>query len=117
VVISAIDGMAGIGKTALAVHAAHRLAERFPDGQLFIDLHGYTQGYPPREPGEALEALLRALGASPGQIPQDVEERAALYRRRRVPGSDHQPQAPNGPTCSPPSSTPPPTATTSASSP
>ena len=47
VVISAIDGMAGIGKTALAVHAAHRLAGRFADGQLFIDLHGYTQGLPP----------------------------------------------------------------------
>jgi len=82
VVISAIDGMAGIGKTALAVHAARRLSERFPDGQLFIDLHGYAKGQPPREPGQALEAFLRALGVPAGQVPQETGERAALYRQR-----------------------------------
>ena len=82
VVISAIDGMAGIGKTALAVHAAHRLADRFEGGQLFLDLHGYTQGHPPREPRQALEALLRALGVSPNQIPEDTEQCSALYRQR-----------------------------------
>jgi tetratricopeptide (TPR) repeat protein len=82
VVISAIDGMAGIGKTALAVHAAHRLAERFPDGQLFIDLHGYTKGYPPRSPDEALEAFLRALGVPAQEMPEDTDQRAALYRQR-----------------------------------
>jgi DNA-binding SARP family transcriptional activator/Tfp pilus assembly protein PilF len=81
VVISAIDGMAGIGKTTLAVHAAHRLAEKFSDGQLFIDLHGYTEGQRPRTPGEALNWLLRALGAPPGQIPTDEEQAAALYRQ------------------------------------
>ncbi len=81
-VISAIDGMAGIGKTALAVHAAHRLSDRFPGGQLFLDLHGYTEGYPPREPGQALEALLRALEVPAQRIPEDTEERAALYRQR-----------------------------------
>jgi DNA-binding SARP family transcriptional activator/tetratricopeptide (TPR) repeat protein len=82
VVISAIDGMAGIGKTALAVHVAHQLADRFPDGQLFIDLHGFTQGYPPRTANQALEAFLRTLGVPTAQIPGDVEERAALYRER-----------------------------------
>ena len=82
VVICAVDGMAGIGKTALAVHAAHRLADRFDGGQLFIDLHGYTQGHPPREPGQALDTLLRSLGVPPAQIPKDTEERATLYRQR-----------------------------------
>ena len=81
VVISAIDGMAGIGKTALAVHAAHRLAEQFPDGQLFLDLHGYTQGRRPRTADEALDWMLRALGVPPERIPQDGEQAAALYRQ------------------------------------
>jgi tetratricopeptide (TPR) repeat protein len=82
VVISAIDGMAGVGKTALAVHAAHRVAGRYPDGQLFIDLHGYTQGMQPIGPAEALDHALRALGIPGGQIPTSLDERAALYRTR-----------------------------------
>ena len=82
VVAVVIDGMAGVGKTALAVHAAHQLASRFSDGQLFIDLHGYTQGYPPRTADQALEAFLRAMGVPPQRIPGDTEERAALYRQR-----------------------------------
>jgi tetratricopeptide (TPR) repeat protein/transcriptional regulator with XRE-family HTH domain len=80
VVITAIDGMAGIGKTALAVHAAHRLADHYPDGQLFVDLHGYSEGIAPLEPGEALDRMLRALGAAGEQIPADLDERAGLYR-------------------------------------
>ena len=81
VVISAIDGMAGVGKTALAVHAAHRLADRFPGGQLFVDLHGYTKGHPPCNAGEALEAFLRTLGVPARQMPEDTEQRAALFRQ------------------------------------
>jgi len=74
--------MAGVGKTALAVHAAHRMAVRFPDGQLFLDLHGYTAHMPPVEPGEALDRLLRAMGVRGETIPQHLDDRAALYRDR-----------------------------------
>ncbi|QXJ25131.1 tetratricopeptide repeat protein [Actinomadura graeca] len=80
--ISAIDGMAGIGKTALAVHAAHLLADRFDDGCLFLDLHGHTDSVDPVSPEDALERLLRALGVPGERIPHDVHERAALYRSR-----------------------------------
>lgn len=82
VVISAIDGMAGVGKTALAVHAAHLLAPYYPDGQLFLDLHGFTQGVEAVQPPLALDRLLRAIGVTGDQIPHDVEERAALWRSR-----------------------------------
>jgi DNA-binding SARP family transcriptional activator len=82
VVISAIDGMAGVGKTALAIHAAHRLAGEFPDGHLFIDMHGYTQGREPRSAGEALEVFLRALGVPPQRVPSGTDERAAMFRQR-----------------------------------
>ena len=80
VVITAIDGMAGIGKTALATHVAHRVRERFPSGQLFLDLHGHTEGIEPLDPGDALDRMLRALGVPGDQIPRDAEERAAFYR-------------------------------------
>ncbi|MFC1415970.1 AfsR/SARP family transcriptional regulator [Streptacidiphilus cavernicola] len=82
VVVSAIDGMGGVGKTALVVHAAHRLAERFPDGQLFLDLHGHTPGRAPLTSAEALGRLLRSLGADPRSIPGEPGERAAFYRDR-----------------------------------
>ncbi|GAA2903988.1 BTAD domain-containing putative transcriptional regulator [Streptosporangium fragile] len=81
-VIGTIDGMAAVGKTALAVHAAHRLADRFADGQLFIDLHGFTQGMPPVDPADALGRMLGALGVPGEQIPPDLDARAALYRTR-----------------------------------
>jgi DNA-binding SARP family transcriptional activator/tetratricopeptide (TPR) repeat protein len=74
-----IDGMAGVGKTALAVHAAHRLAGRYADAQLFVDLQANT-GREPTPAGTALEILLRQLGVGPGRIPGSVTDRAALWR-------------------------------------
>lgn len=82
VLVSAIDGMAGVGKTALALRAAHRLADLFPDGQLYMDLRGHARNQAPRRPGEVLGALLRTLAVPAQQIPEDVDERAALYRQR-----------------------------------
>ncbi|MFI6299090.1 tetratricopeptide repeat protein [Nonomuraea sp. NPDC050790] len=75
-----IDGMAGIGKTTLAVHVAHRLAERYPDGRLFLDLQAHTAGRTPVEPSAALEALLRQLGVPAELIPATPVERGALWR-------------------------------------
>ncbi|MEU0880257.1 BTAD domain-containing putative transcriptional regulator [Lentzea sp. NPDC005914] len=80
VAITAIDGMAGIGKTTLAVRAAHRLASRFPDAQLFVDLHSYTDGVEPRTPSDALLALLTALGVPAHDIPDGLDARAARWR-------------------------------------
>jgi DNA-binding SARP family transcriptional activator/tetratricopeptide (TPR) repeat protein len=81
VAITVIAGTAGVGKTALAVHWAHRIADRFPDGQLWIDLDGYSAN-PPVDPGRALESMLRGLGAPSESIPADNEARAAMYRTR-----------------------------------
>jgi tetratricopeptide (TPR) repeat protein len=80
VVIEAIDGMAGIGKTTLAIHAAHRLAGHYRDAQLFIDLHGHTCGQAPTTPAAALDTLLRALGVTADRIPHETDARAALWR-------------------------------------
>jgi DNA-binding SARP family transcriptional activator/transcriptional regulator with XRE-family HTH domain len=79
VVIAALTGMAGIGKTALAVHLAHQVADRFPDGQLFTNLRGFSHDAPVR-PTEAVCGCLTALGASPTRIPADTDGQAALYR-------------------------------------
>lgn len=74
-----VDGTAGVGKTALAVHWAHRVAERFPDGQLYLDLRGYGPREP-AEPTEAAEALLRALGVGGSDLPRDLDARSTLLR-------------------------------------
>jgi DNA-binding SARP family transcriptional activator/tetratricopeptide (TPR) repeat protein len=81
VVISAITGTAGVGKTALAVRWARRVRDRFPDGQLYLDLRGYAAGSPVAPP-EALTRFLRALGVPAERLPVDAEEAAALYRSR-----------------------------------
>ena len=79
VVISAVAGMAGVGKTALAVHWARRAAGRFPDGQLYVNLRGYDAG-PAVTPAEAAGWFLAALGVSAFQIPADAQARFGLYR-------------------------------------
>ena len=78
--IYAVDGMAGIGKTAFAVHAAHQLAARFPDGQIFLCLHGHTAGQRPVDPAGALATLLLTTGVAPQQIPPGLEARSAAWR-------------------------------------
>ncbi|WP_433219640.1 tetratricopeptide repeat protein [Dactylosporangium sp. CS-047395] len=77
--VVAIAGTAGIGKTALVMHWAHRVKERFPDGQLYVNLRGYAQGSPLR-PIEALARFLHALGTPPDEVPLEVEEAAAVFR-------------------------------------
>ncbi|WP_405471461.1 AfsR/SARP family transcriptional regulator [Streptomyces canus] len=111
VVISAIGGAAGIGKTALAVHWAHQVRGRFPDGQLYVNLHGFDHDRQPLEPGEALELLLRSLGLAASEIPPHHEAQGRVFRtlladRRMLVLLDNaasaeqvRPLLPSGPTC------------------
>src|SRR5439155_8621768 len=88
-VISAIEGMAGVGKTRLAVHAAHEFLRDATDGEpfdtvLFVNLRGFHDdpGQPPADPGAVLDSFLRLLGVPGQQVPHDLEARATLYRER-----------------------------------
>ncbi|MBV9856380.1 MAG: tetratricopeptide repeat protein [Streptosporangiaceae bacterium] len=80
VVISVVSGMAGVGKTALAVHSAHQEAAKFPDGQLYADLRGFGPGGNPPSPTEVVRGFLSALGVPATRIPASPEALAALYR-------------------------------------
>ncbi|MFC0008009.1 AfsR/SARP family transcriptional regulator [Micromonospora siamensis] len=108
--IQLIDGMAGSGKTTLAVHVATALADRYPDAHLFIDLHGHSERSP-LPTGAAVATLLRQLGVPAERMPLELDERLALWRselagRRAVVVLDNAasadqvaPMLPNGPDC------------------
>jgi tetratricopeptide (TPR) repeat protein len=80
VVISAIGGTAGVGKTALAIHWAHQVARLFPDGQLYANLRGFDPSGAPATPAEAVRGFLDALGVPPERIPAEPAAQAGLYR-------------------------------------
>ncbi|MER7431770.1 tetratricopeptide repeat protein [Nonomuraea rubra] len=82
VLIGAIRGMAGVGKTALALHWAHQITDSFPDGQLWVDLRGFDRGGQVLDPGQVLGGFLRALGVTDSRIPAGTEDRAALFRSK-----------------------------------
>ncbi|NRQ38559.1 hypothetical protein HII36_43060 [Nonomuraea sp. NN258] len=79
VAVAVVTGVGGVGKTALAVHWAHRIRSRFPDGQLYVNLHGHSAQRPLR-PIEALGRFLRGLGVPTDRVPDSVEEASAAYR-------------------------------------
>ncbi|HEV2377817.1 MAG TPA: tetratricopeptide repeat protein [Streptosporangiaceae bacterium] len=85
-VVCAIDGMSGVGKSALAIRAAHQLVDagHFPDGQLYINLQGATPGLDPVNPLDALGRMIRALGVRTAQVPAGLDEGAAMFRTLTV---------------------------------
>lgn len=78
--VLAVDGMAGIGKTALALHFAHGAASDFPDGQLYADLRGFAAACAPADPADVLDGFLEALGIARERVPASLDVRSALYR-------------------------------------
>ena len=79
-VISAVSGTAGVGKTALAIRWAHRVADRFPDGQLYVNLRGFDSSGSVMDPAEAVRGFLDALGVAPQRIPAGLAAQSGLYR-------------------------------------
>lgn len=79
-VLAGVSGTAGVGKTSLVIHWAQAAADRFPDGQFFVDLRGYDAEQAPLPPGDVLGQFLRALGVPSKDLPADIGERASLYR-------------------------------------
>ncbi|MEV0430516.1 BTAD domain-containing putative transcriptional regulator [Micromonospora sp. NPDC050495] len=77
-----VSGTAGVGKTALAVRWAHRVRDAFPDGQLFVDLHGFDAEREPVPPAEALAHLLGGLGVDPRAVPDGLDARVAMFRSK-----------------------------------
>jgi DNA-binding SARP family transcriptional activator/tetratricopeptide (TPR) repeat protein len=82
VTVFAVSGMAGVGKTALAVHWARTVADRFPDGQLYVNLRGYDPDGRVMDPADAVRGFLDALGVAPERIPSGLDAQVALYRSR-----------------------------------
>jgi tetratricopeptide (TPR) repeat protein len=80
--IHVVDGMPGVGKTTFAVHAAYRIADRFPHGQIFLELHGHSPGQAPVAPADALASLLLHWGVPTLAIPADLDDRARLWREK-----------------------------------
>ncbi|MFD8982221.1 BTAD domain-containing putative transcriptional regulator [Streptomyces sp. NPDC059564] len=78
--VGLITGVAGVGKTGLAVRWAHRVTEQYPDGRLFADLRGYDEHHAPTTAGDILSRFLRSLGVESDDVPNGLEDRIALYR-------------------------------------
>jgi tetratricopeptide (TPR) repeat protein len=81
-VVSVVSGTAGVGKTSLAIHWAHRVRQRFPDGQLYVNLRGFDPGGQSMEPADAVRGFLDALAVPAQRIPSDPDAQAGLYRSR-----------------------------------